>query len=184
VTLRFVPQEELWPLVDRAFQLHSREVRTLVPSAQVEHVGATATPGALTKGDLDLLVSVESHTFPAAVDALGERYDLEQRENWTETFASFAEAGDLPVGIQLVVAGSDIEVAFRSLRRLFRTRPALLEQSNALKRRFEGGDPAAYARAKQELLEAQLRELDPGRFGRGTWPWPTVTPADRSGRAP
>lgn len=177
MTLRFLPQRELWPLVDRAFQHHSREIRILVPSAQVEHVGATAIPGSLTKGDLDLLVRVPRPPFPAAVDALQGQYSVEQPGNWTETFASFGqEGGELPVGIQLVVACSDVDIAFRSRRRLFRAHPALVERSNELKRRFEGGDPDAYERAKQQLLEAQLRELDPGRFGGGTWPWPTVTP--------
>ena len=178
MTLRFRPQRELWPIVDRAFQLYSREIRILVLSAQVEHVGATAIPGSLTKGDLDLLVRVPRGAFSVAVDALRGRYAIDQPADWTEAFASFGEEdGELPVGIQLVVAGSNVDITFRLLRRLFRTRPDLVEQSNELKRRFEDGDPGAYARAKQELLEAQLRELDPGRFGRGSWPWPAVTPA-------
>jgi len=173
VTLRFRPQRELWPLVDRAFQVHSREIRILVRCAQVEHVGATAIAGSLTKGDVDLLVRVPRDAFAAAVDALRERYTVEQPANWTQTFASFGEeGGSLPVGVQLVVVGSNVDVAFGSLRRLFRTRPDLVERSNELKRRFEGGDPTTYARAKQGLLEAALRELDPGRFGQGTWPWP------------
>jgi GrpB-like predicted nucleotidyltransferase (UPF0157 family) len=79
--LRFRPASELWPLVDRAFQRHSREIRTLVPSATVEHVGATAIPGSLTKGDLDLLVRVPAGDFPAGVAALRSRYAVEQPVN-------------------------------------------------------------------------------------------------------
>jgi GrpB-like predicted nucleotidyltransferase (UPF0157 family) len=44
--LRFRPEAELWPLVDRAFQQHSRAIRALLPCAEVEHIGATAVPGA------------------------------------------------------------------------------------------------------------------------------------------
>jgi len=72
--LCFRPAAELWPLVDRAFQRHSREIRVLVPSATVEHVGATAVPGLLTKGDLDLLVRVPPGEVDAAIEALQLRY--------------------------------------------------------------------------------------------------------------
>jgi GrpB-like predicted nucleotidyltransferase (UPF0157 family) len=168
--LRFRPASELWPLVDRAFQRHSREIRTLVPSATVEHVGATAIPGSLTKGDLDLLVRVPAGAFPAAVEALRIRYAVVQPMNWTETFASFsADDAELPVGVQVVAAGSRVEAAFDVGRRELRARPEL---ANELKRMHEGGDADAYGRAKQELVEGLLREADPDRFGTGTWPWP------------
>jgi GrpB-like predicted nucleotidyltransferase (UPF0157 family) len=159
MTLRFRPESELWPLVDRAFQRHSREIRTLVPSAQVEHIGATSIPGSLTKGDVDLLVRVPKDDFGSAITALGGQYAVAQPDNWTETFASFAEErdGELPVGVQLVIAGSAADTRFVSLRRLLRTRPDFVERSNDLKRRYEGGDPDAYSDAKQALYEELLR---------------------------
>jgi uncharacterized protein len=42
----------------------------MVPEAEIEHIGATSVPGALTKGDVDLLVSVPAERFGAAVAAL------------------------------------------------------------------------------------------------------------------
>jgi GrpB-like predicted nucleotidyltransferase (UPF0157 family) len=178
VTVRFRRASELWPLADRAFQRHSREIRSLIPAAEVEHVGATAVPGSLTTGDVDLLVRVPGADFRGAATALRRRYDVDQPANWTETFASFAEAqeGDLPVGVQLVVAGSRVDAAFVSLRRAFRTRPDLLERANDLKLRHADGDADTYARAKQAFLEALLRDLDPARYDRGTWPWPERAP--------
>jgi GrpB-like predicted nucleotidyltransferase (UPF0157 family) len=174
VTLRLRRASELWPLADRAFQRHSREIRSLVPTAEVEHVGATAVPGLLTKGDVDLLVRVPEGDFPGAAAALRRRYEVDQPANWTGTFASFAEEqeGDVPVGVQLVVAGSRVDAAFVSLRRVFRTRPDLVERSNDLKLRHADGGADAYARAKQAFLEALLRDLDPARYEHGTWPWP------------
>jgi GrpB-like predicted nucleotidyltransferase (UPF0157 family) len=123
--LRFRPATELWPLVDRAFQQHSREVRRLVPGAEVEHMGATAVPGSLTKGDLDLLVRVAPENFPGAVESLTSRYAIHQPENWTATYASFFDERDdhLPVGVQLVVTGSDIDDAFVAIRQLLRAGP-------------------------------------------------------------
>jgi GrpB-like predicted nucleotidyltransferase (UPF0157 family) len=157
--LRFRPESELWPLVDRAFQRHSREIRTLAPSATVEHTGATSIPGSLTKGDVDLLVRVRESDFAAAVEALRGRYAVNQPDNWTATFASFSEEreGELPLGVQLVVAGSETEASFVRLRRVLRSRPDLVEELNELKRRHEGGDPETYVREKQALYEAILR---------------------------
>jgi GrpB-like predicted nucleotidyltransferase (UPF0157 family) len=173
VSLRLRPAAELWPLVDRAFQRHSREIRTVVPAATVEHVGATSIPGSVTKGDVDLLVRVPEADFAAASEALGGRYAVDQAENWTAAFASFSEAdGELPVGIQLVVSGSRVEAAFDTVKRELRARPDLVEQSNELKRRHASGDRDSYGRAKQAFLEDLLRDADPGRFGSGTWPWP------------
>lgn len=174
MSLRFRSEAELWPLVDRAFQRHSRDVRTIVPSATVEHVGATATPGSLTKGDLDLLVRVPPERFAVAREALRGRYEIDQPGNWTETFASFRlhEEGELPLGIQLVAAGSTVDGAFTLLGRLLRSRPDLVKRANGLKRRHEGGDPRAYGLEKRALLEELLRDHDPVRFGTGTWPWP------------
>ena len=156
----------MWPLINRAFQQHSRAIRALLPDAEVEHIGATAVPGSLTKGDLDLLVRVPPEELSAAVQALQERYAIYQRENWTETYASFVDeqADDPRVGVQLVVAGSDLDVAFVSIRRLLRSRPDLVERSNDLKRSFEGGDPQEYVAAKQAFIEALLQEIEPARL--------------------
>ena len=107
MTLRFRPAAELWPVVDRAFQLHSRTIRSVVPNAHVDHVGATAVPDALTKGDLDLLVRVPEDSFADAVDALGGLYHVARADNWTAEYARFSTADDeLQVGVQLVVDGS------------------------------------------------------------------------------
>jgi len=129
-------------------------------------MGATAVPGSITKGDLDLLVRVSASDFAVAVATLENRYAIHQRQNWTPAYASFmdGEAGDVPVGVQLVVADSDLDAAFVSIRSLLRGRPDLVEQSNELKRSFEGGDPEAYVAAKQAFIERLLRDVDPARF--------------------
>jgi GrpB-like predicted nucleotidyltransferase (UPF0157 family) len=164
--LRFRDTAELWPLVDKAFQEHSRAICALLPAAQVEHMGATAVPGSITKGDLDLLVRVSASDFAAAVATLEDCYEIHQPENWTPADASFVdeEAGDVPVGVQLVVAGSDLDAAFVSIRSVLRGHPELVQQSNELKRSFEGGDPEEYVAAEQAFIESLLRDVDSARF--------------------
>jgi GrpB-like predicted nucleotidyltransferase (UPF0157 family) len=102
---------------------------------------------------------VPATTFTAAAEALEDRYENHQPDNWTPSFASFAErSGTLSVGVQLVGAGSEVDVAFVSLRTLLRKPPDLVDRVNELKRGFDGGDPEAYAAAKDELYRRLLRE--------------------------
>jgi GrpB-like predicted nucleotidyltransferase (UPF0157 family) len=88
-----------------AFEAHRRGVATLLPAAEIEHVGATAVPGALTKGDVDLLVRVPERDFVEAVLLLRGRYIVHQHHNWTRTLASFKARGKSEplVGVQLVL---------------------------------------------------------------------------------
>jgi GrpB-like predicted nucleotidyltransferase (UPF0157 family) len=154
----FVPVEAVRPVAERTFAEHAGAVRELLPGAEVEHVGATSIPGALTKGDLDLLVRVERDRFADAVAVLGRRYAIHQPENWNDDYASFAWEGEspLPVGVQLVVAGTPDDLMFARLRKLLLERPELLERLNALKRSFEGVDYDSYTHAKGALIESLL----------------------------
>ena len=133
----------------------------VVPGAEVEHVGATAVPGALTKGDVDLVVRVSESDFPAAVEALGTRYAVHQPHNWTPTLASFKarDAADLEVGVQLVVEGSDADGFFVPFRDALISSPALLAEYNQLKERLDGRDYERYTERKGKFIERVLAEL-------------------------
>jgi GrpB-like predicted nucleotidyltransferase (UPF0157 family) len=133
----------------------------LVPGAEVEHVGATAVPGALTKGDVDLLVRVGEPCFSTAVEALRRQYAIHQPRNWTPTLASFKapDAAGLAVGIQLVVAGSDADAFFGPFRDALIDSPALLAEYNQLKLRLDGLDYEQYTEQKGEFIERVLRGL-------------------------
>ena len=117
--------EEVHDLAEAAVDEHRRVALELVPGADVEHVGATAVPGALTKGDVDIAVRVGKPQFSAAVDALSSRYAIHQPHNWTPTLASFTEPdpGELPVGIQLVVAGLGRRQVLRPVSRRAHQQP-------------------------------------------------------------
>jgi GrpB-like predicted nucleotidyltransferase (UPF0157 family) len=156
--MEFRPEIELRERVDAAVSRHTAEIEALVPGAEVEHVGATAVPGALTKGDVDLLVSVPGGGFDEAVAALRTRYAINQPDNWTTVFASFAvePAGEIPVGVQLVVAGGADERLFREWRDRLRSDSELLARYNEFKRSQAGTEPDAYIDAKAEFIEAVI----------------------------
>ncbi|MBL9202903.1 MAG: GrpB family protein [Opitutaceae bacterium] len=90
----------LAPQVGRLLARLLPQLRRLLPAAGIEHIGATAIPGALTKGDVDVCVRIAPEEFRAASDALAAHLAIKQPENWTEDFTSFGDdAGfELPVG--------------------------------------------------------------------------------------
>ncbi|WP_238280623.1 GrpB family protein [Methylobacterium goesingense] len=131
----------------------------LPTSADIRHVGATAIPGCLTKGDLDLVVRVDAADFPAAEVCLAARFARNAGSIRTEDFAAFADDGQpLPLGIQLTVKGGPFDV-FHHFADALRGDAGLLERYNALKTRCDGLPMDAYRDEKSRFIAAVLRRL-------------------------
>lgn len=153
--------DEVRVVAEAAVEAHRTAVLKLVPGAEVEHVGATAVPGALTKGDVDVLVRVGEPEFPAAVEALSRHYAIHQPHNWTPELASLIDpyAAEPPVGIQLVVRGSQADRFFGPFRDALIGSEALLAEYNELKLQLDGLDYPRYTQLKGQFIERVLREL-------------------------
>ena len=162
--LVFLPVDEFRSQADSIVATVSASIVCFLGGVEIDHIGATAIPGALTKGDVDILVRVPRKDFPSAVATCKGRYAIHQPENWTDDFASFKDdiTFSLPLGIQMVVkdSGSDF---FLYLRDRLRTDPQLLTEYNQLKTRHGGGKPGNYWRAKNRFFERMLAERPPGR---------------------
>ncbi|MFE3575677.1 GrpB family protein [Lysinibacillus sp. NPDC059133] len=50
-------------------------MKELLPEADIQHVGSTAIPDSVTKGDLDIQVRVSAEQFSIAVELLSNLYD-------------------------------------------------------------------------------------------------------------
>jgi ribosomal protein S18 acetylase RimI-like enzyme/GrpB-like predicted nucleotidyltransferase (UPF0157 family) len=152
------PESELRPRVGAATERLTALLGVLLPGAEVEHIGATAVPGSLTKGDLDLMVRVPAELYDEALAALDGAFERNHPEEWTPSLASFNERpeAELPAGIQLVAAGSVADRAFAEWRGRLRSDPGLLGRYNDFKTRHAGDDYEAYTQAKGELIEAVL----------------------------
>jgi GrpB-like predicted nucleotidyltransferase (UPF0157 family) len=90
-------------------------------------------------------------------------YAVDQPENWTATFASFADpqAADPPVGVQLAVAGSAEDALFGPFRDALVGDPALLAECNAIKLDNDGEDYERYTGVKAEFVEGVLARPGP-----------------------
>jgi GrpB-like predicted nucleotidyltransferase (UPF0157 family) len=154
----FLPDQNYLEQVKALYELHCQEILQALPKAQVEHVGATSVPGLLTKGDLDLQVSVSEQDFTEAVVTLRSIYAIHQPENWTGSFASFklSQDAEIPVGIQLVVQCSADDV-FVKIRNLLVARPETVKELNLLKQSYDGGDMSRYVEQKGAFFTSLLQ---------------------------
>jgi GrpB-like predicted nucleotidyltransferase (UPF0157 family)/GNAT superfamily N-acetyltransferase len=152
VPIELRPVEDLASDIDAVLADLRRELAALAPGVVVEHIGATAMPDGLTKGDFDVNLRVDQERFDHVVTALSTRFDVAQPENWTATYASFSDTcRGVPVGIQVTAEGSDDDFPVM-LRDLMRADPELRHQYDAMKRANAPRGRNAYWRAKDEFF--------------------------------
>ena len=131
----------------------SARLSQLVPSAEFHHIGATAIPGSLTKGDVDVLLRVALPEFLPSAEILQRHYVVNQPENWTGVFASFKDdtSFPFPLGIQLVVKDSESDF-FLFLIDYFTSDPRHLAEYNRIKVEFAPLGDDEYRNAKERYL--------------------------------
>jgi GrpB-like predicted nucleotidyltransferase (UPF0157 family) len=155
-SIPLIDEEEVRGRVAVVFARRQTELQALMPGARIEHVGSTAVPGSLTKGDLDICVIVSGEEFERASRVLTERFEIHQPENWSATLASFTAPSEdgIDVGVQLVPEGSADERHFVGWRDRLRADPELRARYDELKRRHQADGMDAYRAAKQQLIQS------------------------------
>lgn len=135
------------------FRRVASELAAVLPtSAEVLHIGATAVPGCLTKGDLDIAVRVERADFPASQALLNGRLSRNAGSIRTDEFAAFEDAHSSPhLGVQLTVKGGTLDV-FHHFVDALRADAVLVDRYNDLKQRFRDGPMADYRAAKDAFI--------------------------------
>lgn len=135
----------------------ARVLSTALPWAEVEHVGSTAVPGCLTKGDLDVLVRVGASDFDRSTQTLDRLLVPSRRNERTDEYAEYDYSRrDVTASVQLVLAGRDLDDHFRRLRAILTSDPKALDEYNAFKERHDGGDMEAYRNEKERLIDSLL----------------------------
>ena len=142
------PAEEVIGTARRIAAQVAARLAPLLPSHDLTLTGGSSMPGALTKGDVDLHLTVAPGDFPATVAVLRTLYRVVHPEIWQDTLATFAVDAELPTGIAVTPAGSEHDHRFRRGWQLLRDDPALLAAYNAMK----GGDPAGYEDRKSAFF--------------------------------
>jgi GrpB-like predicted nucleotidyltransferase (UPF0157 family) len=158
--------ELLFRLVDadsareRAKQLFAEAAKSLAailpPTVDIWHIGATAIPDCLTKGDVDIVVRVPAEDFDTADSILATQFTRNEGSIRTTSFSAFEDATKQPhLGIQLTVVDGPFDFFHLFIERLQQS-PRLIEEYNTLKRLYDGGDMSAYRAAKDAFVERVL----------------------------
>ncbi|UZM97908.1 GrpB family protein [Lysinibacillus sp. MHQ-1] len=86
----------------------------LLPDVDIQHVGSTAIPNSITKGDLDIQVRVYANEFAKAVELLSNLYEINEESIKTDTFRAFKDdTTSPPLGVQLTVIDADFDFLWK-----------------------------------------------------------------------
>jgi GrpB-like predicted nucleotidyltransferase (UPF0157 family) len=141
----------------RSFARIAADVSSILPGAEIEHVGATAVSGCLTKGDLDVLVRVTHQDFPLAMRTLDAVLRRGERNDPTSDYVEYdCGCAGCSASVQLVVAGCWHDRRFRQLKSVLESDAAALARYNELKRRHEGHALSDYGVAKSAFIDELL----------------------------
>ena len=161
--MSFLPEPHFRAGVSRRFMRLKGELEALIPGADIQHVGSTAVPGSLTKGDLDVQVRVEAARYHMAKERLSDIYHVNVGGFAADDSVSFEDNTGRPaVGIHLTVIGGTADIQWR-FRDLLIASESLRGEYDELKRQFEGKSMARYREAKERFV---TRVLDAGEQDR------------------
>ena len=153
----FRKQEKFKERAEELFLKERKRILRVVLNADIQHIGSTAIPGSLTKGDLDIQVRVRQKDFKKAQNALSKIYKSNKGNPPTKTYASFKDdSATIPLGVQLTVIGSK-EDNFTALRNILVRDKKQLGKYNALKKRYQGKSMREYRKAKGKFVEKILK---------------------------
>jgi GrpB-like predicted nucleotidyltransferase (UPF0157 family) len=160
--VRFSRAPEVFAKADRLYAEVAPRIAAVLPAADIHHVGSTAVPESLTKGDLDIVVRVSVNDFAEAEAVLESMFARNTGSFRSDEFAAFLDSSTDPeLGVQLVVAGSKVD-HFLQWRALLERDPNLRREYDELKRRFDGKSMDAYREAKAQFIAERLGGLTPG----------------------
>ncbi len=128
-------------------------IKKLLPEADVQHVGSSAIPNSISKGDLDIQVRVDARLFTKAVQELSSLYELNEGSTKSEYFRAFKDDSlSPPLGVQLTVIGSELDI-FWKFRDILLMNEQYRKEYDQLKAEFEGKEMESYREAKNRFFE-------------------------------
>ncbi|WP_439146731.1 GrpB family protein [Vibrio sp.] len=154
--MQFYPAEQYQAACHKMFERYERDIKKLLPTARVEHIGASSILLAVSKGDLDIFVGVELNELEDAVErltTLGFKEKLDTLR--TPELCMLESIYSDDVALQVVANGSEFE-CFLTFRDKLRTNPALVQQYNTLKMGCVGWSQEKYRKKKSAYIEHVL----------------------------
>jgi GrpB-like predicted nucleotidyltransferase (UPF0157 family) len=162
--VHFYPSEEIFDKAVDIFEEEKKFLGSIIPNADIQHVGSCAIPGAIGKFDVDIQIRLKHEDFSEAVRILREHYPAKHEEKlWNENLAIFKSKDSAQYDIDYVVTviGSKSDDYYR-VRDFLIANPEKLKEYNEMKMKYEGKPYHEYRTAKAEFLggNGTVRFLD------------------------
>ena len=156
--LRFLEPHQYQSGVAQLYEEITSDVGRLLPSARIEHIGASSIPGAVSKGDLDVFVGVEPEDLSKAVQLLVHNGYVVKPDTLRDESLCMLEnsAHEYPVALQIVANGSEYEM-FLTFRDRVRQSKSLLKEYNQMKYLCEGMSENTYREHKSAFIDKVLK---------------------------
>lgn len=156
--MKFKQPTEFLETLNRIYEDLKLRVTHVLPDSDIDHIGSSAIKGAISKGDLDILVRVDKLQHAKSVEVIQSLgFEIKQGTLRTESLCMLFtnEFKNEDVAIQVVVRGSEFE-DFLKFRDLLNNDPKLVDRYNQLKLESIDLDPDTYRLKKSAFIESVL----------------------------
>jgi GrpB-like predicted nucleotidyltransferase (UPF0157 family) len=145
------------PRAEQVFDEVRQQLSAALPDARVDHVGSSAIPGAISKGDIDICVAVRADRFEAGLQVLAGLgyHEAENTLRTPQLCMLKSRRCDIDLALQLIEAGSRFEFFLR-FRDALRAAPSLVTEYNELKTAHGPQGAPAYREAKDGFIRRVL----------------------------
>lgn len=150
--------EDYFKHTNKIFSKLSEEVRAILPQARIEHIGSSAIPGSISKGDLDVFVGIDHSHFEDALNLLKTLgfYEKQGTFRSDQLCMLVTDKFNYDVAIQLVSNGSEFE-DFLKFRDLLKSNNKFLREYNEVKLMAQSLDENEYRQKKNVFIEKILK---------------------------
>ncbi|MFY7002201.1 GrpB family protein [Acinetobacter pittii] len=152
----FLEPEQYQQRCAQLFNSYQKDISTLLPFAKIEHIGSSAIPNAISKGDLDIYIEVMSEQFEFAIEQLKTLNFIEKQNTLrTHELCMLESLNNDDVAFQIVVTDS-IFTFFLTFKNKLISSPKLVNEYNQLKLQCSHLAPDQYRTIKSDFINRVL----------------------------
>lgn len=155
----FLEPEKYQQRCAQLFNSYHKAICALLPFAKIEHIGSSAIPNAISKGDLDIYIEVMSEQFEFAIEQLKTLNFIEKQNTLrTHELCMLESLNNDDVAFQIVVTDS-VFTFFLTFKNKLISSPTLVNEYNQLKLQCSHLDPDQYRTIKSDFINRVLNHL-------------------------
>lgn len=160
--MKLLSPEQYQPKAHLLFQALRRQLEPLLPHHGIEHIGASAIPAAISKGDLDICIITPNGQLAdtiTIIKTLGYR-EKEDTLRTDQLCMLIPQSGNNDVALQIIEAGSQFEF-FLTFRNALRANPSWVVDYNQVKQAAASLSEEEYRHKKADFIDSILRRWPP-----------------------